>query len=219
MLLNGSSSHSDVDGLQVEVEWLEPHRPALAFSGLVKSAGLSVACGEFKRDTVSAQTLAAFSHRVEVEADAKKKMYRIYPRKGEVWALYKDWDKPLGKQFAEDEVPKFEYELVELLSDYAKEKGVKVGPITKVPGFKTVFRSGGLMPPHWIPGKDLQAMFSHQIATHRFDGSETRVVPRGSFGLDSASTPEEFLSSTLGGRVINTPVVAVEIMQTISESG
>lgn len=209
-----------LEPFQVDVEWLEPYRPTLAFAGLVKSAGLSVACGDFKRDTISEQTLEAFSHRVDVEADAKKKTYRIYPRKGEVWALYKDWDKaPLGKQFVEnDDVPKYEYELVELLSDYSKERGLKVGPITKVPGFKTVFRSGGLMPPHWIPVKDVQAVFSHQIATHRFDGSETRVVPRGSFGLDSASTPEEFLSST-SGRVINAPVLAVEIMQTISESG
>ncbi|KAG0560154.1 hypothetical protein KC19_10G157700 [Ceratodon purpureus] len=207
-----------LEPFQVDVEWLEPYRPALGFSGLVKSAELSVACGEFKRDTITAQTLAAFSHRVEVEADAKKKMYRIYPRKGEVWALYKDWDKPLTKdQFSEKEVPKFDYELVEILSDYSKERGVKVGPITKVPGFKTVFRSGGSMSSHWISGKDLQALFSHQIATHRFDGTETRIVPRGSFGLDSASTPEQFLSSA--SRIINTPAPPVEIMQTISESG
>jgi hypothetical protein len=203
-----------LEPFEIDVEWLEPYRPAVGFAGLVSTAGLSVACGEFKRDTIGAQTLAAFSHRVEVEADAKK-IYRIFPRKGEVWALYKHWDQPLMKGVAEDEVPKFEYELVEVLSEYSKERGVKVGPITKVPGFKTVFRSGGSISPHWVPGKDLQALFSHQIATHRFDGSETRVVPRGSFGLDSASTPEQFLS----GRVINTPAPPVEVMQTISESG
>lgn len=50
---------------------------------------------------------------------------------------------------------KFGYDFVEVLSEFFKEKGVKVGFIMKVLGFKIVFRFGGLMLLYWVLVKDL----------------------------------------------------------------
>jgi hypothetical protein len=213
---------------EVNVEWLEPYNPVLRRSGLVKSAALSASCGEFVLATECSQTLAAFSHRVEIEADVSGVTFRLYPKKGEVWALYRNWSKPKPEKVAdvaadeEEDNVKFEYELMEVHSDYSKEKGVKVAPIYKVSGFTALFKSGGYRASIAIPAKDVPSRFSHQIFTYQISGDEKPGVPKDSLELDPAATPLEYLEQSpngYGDGVDNVPAPEVEALQTVSESG
>jgi hypothetical protein len=213
---------------EVNVEWLEPYHPVVRRSGLVKSAALSASCGEFILATECSQTLAAFSHRVEIEEDVSRGTFQLYPKKGEVWALYRNWSKPKPEKVAdvaadeEEDNVKFEYELVEVHSDYSKEKGVKVAPIYKVSGFTALFKSGGYRASIAIPAKDVPSRFSHQIFTYQISGDEEPGVPKDSLELDPAATPLEYLKQSpngYGDGVDNVPVHEVEALQTVSESG
>ncbi|CAM6048614.1 unnamed protein product [Sphagnum compactum] len=211
---------------EVNVEWLEPHRPVVRPSGLVKSANLSVSCGEFKLGIECPQSLAAFSHRVEMDVDAPKSIFRLYPKKHEVWALYRNWSKPKPEpndaEEEEDNV-KFEYELVEVQNDYSKEKGVKVIPLYKVPGFTALFKSGGpQVVSSVIPAKDVFSQFSHRIFTYQMHGNEKPGVPKGSRELDPAATPLEYLKQSTNGYsdgVYDSPDPEIDALQTVSESG
>ncbi|KAH0700312.1 hypothetical protein KY285_014564 [Solanum tuberosum] len=56
------------------------------------SAELLVGCGKFRRgSTESTSDRLTFSHQVQCEM-VKRGLYIVYPRKGETWALFKDWD-------------------------------------------------------------------------------------------------------------------------------
>ncbi len=212
---------------EVNVEWLEPHRPVVRSSGLVKSANLSVSCGEFKLGIECPQSLAAFSHRVEMDVDALKSIFRLYPKKHEVWALYRNWSKPkpeLTDAEEEEDNVKFEYELVEVQNNYSKEKGVKVIPLYKVSGFTALFKSGGpQVVSRVIPAKDVFSQFSHRIFTYQMHGNEKPGVPKGSRELDPAATPLEYLKQSTNGYsddgVYDSPDPEIDTLQTVSESG
>jgi hypothetical protein len=205
---------------EVNVEWLEPYRPVVQPDGLVKLADLSASCGEFKLGSECAQTLAAFSHRVEIDIEGPKSIFRLYPKKGEVWALYRSWwqHKPVQSDAGEEDNVKFEYDLMQVCSDYSKEKGVKVAPLHKIPGFTAIFQSiqeSSSM----IPAKDVLSRFSHRIFTYRMRGDEGPGVPEDSWELDPAATPVEFLKESPNRYGVDRPPPATESLQTVSESG
>lgn len=181
------------DPFKVSVEWLEPLKPSLPANGLVKTAGLSAACGDFKIGSICLQDLPAFSHKVDIEKDNKKGCIKISPAKGEIWALYRFWNNKQAKAVDEDEEVKFEYDLVEVQNAASVMEGVQVLPLTKLPGFKSVFTREDNDSLFHIPGKQLQARFSHQIPRYELLGSETPGLPVGALELDPASTPAEYL--------------------------
>ncbi|CAM6075402.1 unnamed protein product [Sphagnum tenellum] len=194
----GRISEISLNPFHVSVKWLEPIRPSFPSSWLVKSAGLSASCGEFKPGDLSLQELPAFSHRAEIEWD-EKGILKLYPMDGEVWALYKYWDKKqpevvVGKEKEDDNAAiKFDYDLVAVRSKFSKEHGLKVVPLVKVSGFRTLFTAGHSGLEYWIAAKQLLGRFSHRIPEHRMLGNESPGVPVGSWELDPASTPSEFL--------------------------
>lgn len=177
----------------VSVEWLEPVQPNVPAGGLVKSAGLSASCGDFNIGTSGVQELPAFSHIVEIERD-KKGIIRLWPAEGEVWALYRLWDKkqPKGKG-GDDEEFKFDYDVVKVQSKVSASEGVKVAPLKKVQGFKSLFSIDSDKSIFSIPYKQVQGRFSHRIPEFSMCGGESPGVPPGSWELDPASTPAEFL--------------------------
>jgi len=181
------------DPFKVAVEWLEPLKPSLPANGLVKTAGLSAACGDFKIGSICLQDLPAFSHKVDIEKDNKKGCIKISPAQGEIWALYRFWNNKQLKAVDENEEVKFEYDLVEVQNAPSVTEGVQVLPLTKLPGFKSVFTREDDESLFHIPGKQLQARFSHQIPRYELLGSETPGLPVGALELDPASTPGEYL--------------------------
>ncbi|CAK7336728.1 unnamed protein product [Dovyalis caffra] len=135
-------------------------------------------------------SLNSFSHKVKWVKGARGAI-QIYPGKGDVWALYKNWS-PNWNEHTPDEVV-HKYDMVEVLEDYKEDKGVTVAPLVKVAGFKTVFRQ------HPDPSKtrtiprEEMFRFSHQVPSVLLTGQEGQSAPEGCWELDPASTPLELL--------------------------
>ncbi|KAI3865185.1 hypothetical protein MKX03_005825, partial [Papaver bracteatum] len=58
-----------------------------------------------------------------------KNTYKIYPRKGEIWAIYKNWNIKWSSDQNNHRV--YEYEFVEVLSYYDEDIGVMVVSLVK----------------------------------------------------------------------------------------
>lgn len=117
----------------------------------------------------------------------------VYPRKGETWALFMDWDikwssKP-ENHFC------FKYEFVEVLSDYVKERGITVAYLAKIEGFVSLFQQAEANS-FQIPRNELYR-FSHRIPSFRLTGREGRGVPEGSLELDPAALPLEIFAPSV----------------------
>ncbi|KAH0728406.1 hypothetical protein KY284_004271 [Solanum tuberosum] len=151
-------------------------------------AELPVGCGKFRRgSTEFTSDRLTFSHQVQCGM-GKRGLYIVYPRKGETWALFKDWD--ISWSSEPDNHRKYKYEIVEILSDYAVDVGVLVGYLDKVSRFVSLFQR--MRPTEvgtfFVKPNELYK-FSHQIPSFKMTGTEREGVPAGSFELDPASLP------------------------------
>jgi hypothetical protein len=140
-----------------------------------------------------ASTLNSFSHRVEWTKGSRG-LIHIYPKKGEVWALYRNWSLDWD-ELTKDQII-HQYDMVEVLGDYSEEHGVNVAPLFKVAGFRTVFRKNA--DPRKIRNIPRAEMFrfSHQVPSYLLTGQEGDNAPEGCLELDPASTPMELLQLT-----------------------
>ncbi|CAL0305177.1 unnamed protein product [Lupinus luteus] len=158
------------------------------------SAGFAKTVGDLrigKREIST--TLNSFSHRVKW-TKGPRGLIHIYPKKGDVWALYRNWSVEWN-EFTTDEII-HKYDMVEVLDDYSDEGGVNVAPLVKVGGFKTVFHRNA------DPGKVRNIRkaemfrFSHQVPSYLLTGQEGHNAPSGCLELDPAATPMELLRIT-----------------------
>jgi hypothetical protein len=156
---------------------------------------------------------------VEIDIEGPKSVFRLYPKKGEVWALYRSWrqHKPVQSDAGEEDNVKFEYDLFQVCSDYSKEKGVKVARLYKIPGFTALFQSQEIQ--EMIPAEHVLSRFSHRIFTYQMRGDERPGVPKDSWELDPAATPLEYLKESPNAYGVDCPPSAMESIQTVSESG
>uniref|UniRef100_A0A1D1ZHH6 DnaJ subfamily B member 14 n=1 Tax=Anthurium amnicola TaxID=1678845 RepID=A0A1D1ZHH6_9ARAE len=153
-------------------------------------SGFAKTCGDFRigryviRDTVN-----IFSHRVTWEKGLRGAI-RIVPRKGDIWALYRNWSADWN-ELTPDNVM-YKYDMVEVHEDYTEE-GVDVIPLVKVAGFKTVFhRHLDPKEVRRIPREEM-FRFSHQVPCYMLTGEEAKNAPKGCCELDPAATPLELL--------------------------
>ncbi|KAJ4786496.1 DnaJ subfamily B member 12 [Rhynchospora pubera] len=172
---------------QVEYVWFEsdPDQSALVWS----RAGLPVATGKFKlgkKETTD--QLLMFSHVVQCTKSSKRRIsFEIYPRKGEIWALYKDWDIGWSSKSG-GQKRQFKYEMVEVVSDFTHSTGFVVVPLVKLNGFVSLFMQSREAAPVVIPTSEI-LRFSHSVPLYRTVGNERDGVPQGAFELDPASLP------------------------------
>ncbi|KAI3873399.1 hypothetical protein MKW98_008051 [Papaver atlanticum] len=152
---------------------------------------LPVACGKFKHSKNEyTEDSSKFSHRVEWAKIVGRCPYMIYPRKGETWALYKNWDIKWSSD--PDKHRNYEYEFVEVHSDYSEESGIKIAYLVKIKGFVSLFRptiANGKDSLHIPPNEILR--FSHRVPSYRMSGGEREDVFEGYFELDPASLPSD----------------------------
>ncbi|GLU18546.1 hypothetical protein SLE2022_348400 [Rubroshorea leprosula] len=135
--------------------------------------------------------LNSFSHKVKW-SKGRKGAIQIYPRKGDVWALYRNWS-PDWNELTPDEVI-HKYDMVEVLEDYNEQSGaVVVGPLVKVAGFKTVFRQHPEPSMTRIIPREQLFQLSHQVPSYLLTGQEGPNVPKGCLELDPAAMPLELL--------------------------
>jgi hypothetical protein len=135
-------------------------------------------------------SLNSFSHKVRWTKGTRGVIH-IYPRKGDVWALYRNWSPEWNELTADEVIHK--YDMVEVLEDYSEELGVTVTPLVKVAGFKTVFHQH-LDPKEVrrIPREEM-FRFSHHVPSYLLMGQEGPNAPKGCRELDPAATPPELL--------------------------
>lgn len=172
---------------ELRIRWLEAVPISDAYKRWVDE-GLPVGCGSFKlvgkNEKVSGSL--SFSHKVHCEMGKKKGSHFIYPREGEVWALFRDWDISLSSNH---EAPKdFRYEVVEVLSDFDAGSGIEVCYLNKVAGFVSLFRRASETNSFVIEPTELYK-FSHCVPSFKMTGTERQGVPKGSLELDPAALP------------------------------
>ncbi|KAK8966001.1 hypothetical protein KSP40_PGU019081 [Platanthera guangdongensis] len=176
---------------KLQLCWLENHPNTIAEMQWSEQ-GLPVACGGFKLGkTFVTHDRQTFSHLVSWSKGERRNPYTIYPRKGEIWALFSKWNIRWSSEPDKHRVRKFQ--VVEVVSDFAVVTGISVVPLIRIKEFMSLFvRAAGdeeiLLE---IPAKDV-LMFSHRIPACRMTGKEEDGVPEGSFELDCASLPSNF---------------------------
>eukprot|EP00250_Pteridium_aquilinum_P010931 c19723_g1_i2 orf=502-2415(+) len=165
---------------KIQYTWLEARNSSEEVMSWVDS-GFSYTCGEFKLGkTLMGDSVCMFSHVMTFEK-GQKAGFKIFPRKGEVWALYKEWATLKTK----DE--KHGYDLVEVLTDYSDEDGVQVCALVKVEGYKSVFQQQYGVVDRVLPAH--MRRFSHNVPVHRLVAGEVPECIEGFLELDPASTP------------------------------
>lgn len=176
-------------GFKLRITWLEPDPETENEINWVKSE-LPIGCGKYKRGgsqlTIDHLT---FSHQIVCDKGSKRGSFFVYPRKGEIWALFKNWD---IEWFTEPKKHKsFKFEVVEVLADFAKNVGTRIALLDKVSGFVSLFhrRSESSSVDIVIEPSEI-LRFSHRIPSFKLTGTEKKGVPEGSFELDPASLPE-----------------------------
>lgn len=184
-------------GFRLRITWLEPD-PDDENEINWRKESLPVSCGKFKPgQSENTKNCPMFSHLVFCEEGSHKQTYKIYPQTGETWALFKNWDVNLHPD--PDNHRKYEFDVVEILSAYAKGIGLSVAYLGKVKGFASLFSrkaKNGISSFQIHP--DELYRFSHRVPSYRMSGDEREGVPKGSFELDPASMPmnlEEFVPS------------------------
>lgn len=156
-------------------------------------AGFAKSCGDFRCGRYeSTDTLNAFSHSVDFTKGARGLLH-ILPKKGQVWALYRNWSPEWDKN-TPDEV-KHKYEMVEVLDDYTEDdQSLTVALLLKAEGFRVVFRRCTEKLGVRKIAKEEMLRFSHQVPHYILTGKEADNAPKGFLELDPAATPCAFSS-------------------------
>eukprot|EP00250_Pteridium_aquilinum_P009950 c19049_g1_i1 orf=586-2979(+) len=199
------ASYDDVDGLPrfyfrvKEVQSQNPFRVSICWLELqnltaeqqaLKRLGFFPTCGNCFKST-STQVLNSmnmFSHILKWEKGGSKGTVMIYPRRGDVWALYRNW-KP-GLRVKKKNLLQ-EYDMVEVQTDFSKQAGVSVACLEKLPDYKTLFKSSGAR--FEIPAAEL-CRFSYQVPAYKLQENEIPDNQKGCcWELDPASVPENVI--------------------------
>lgn len=154
-------------------------------------SGFYKTCGEFRVGRYEMnKSINSFSHKVKWFKGPRGTV-QIFPKKGDVWALYTNWSPDWDEQTPDKVIHKYEMTLV--LDDYNEEQGISVAPLSKVDGFRTVFYPQ--MDPEKIRRipKEEMFRFSHQVPNYLLTGEEVKNGPEDCQELDPAATPVELL--------------------------
>ncbi|KAK7351014.1 hypothetical protein VNO77_10135 [Canavalia gladiata] len=157
-------------------------------------SGFYKTCGDFRTGKHEiTESLNSFSHKVRWTKGTRG-VIRIFPGKGEVWALYRNWS-PDWNEHTPDEVI-HKYDMVEVLEDFNEEQGILVTPLIKVSGFRTVFQRHMDHDQVRRILKEEMFRFSHQVPNYLLTGQEADNAPKGCRELDPAATPLDLLQIT-----------------------
>ncbi|OEL13039.1 hypothetical protein BAE44_0025942 [Dichanthelium oligosanthes] len=148
--------------------------------------GLPAACGNFcLGDTYVLQDPSMYlSHRVSWTKGKNRNSFEIHPKKGDIWALYKDL-RLLRSSDTDDHQP-FNYDVVEV-SKVPTNAGIVVSPLVRIEGFVSLFAEAKDKSCILIPSSEL-FRFSHSIPCYRTNGNE-KVGVGGLLELDTAALP------------------------------
>ncbi|GAB2295064.1 hypothetical protein Dimus_029246 [Dionaea muscipula] len=170
-------------GFEVRITWLEPH-PVHEDEIEWVNKDLPFSCGNFKLGySEDTKDCHMFSHVMTWGKGSGRRTFKICPKKGETWALFRDWD--IKWDSCSNSKRKYEFDFVEVLSDYDGVVGVCVAYLGKLKSFTSVFVRK-LENELQIPPREL-LRFSHRVPSFKLTGVEEETVPRGSLELDPAA--------------------------------
>ncbi|CAI9755320.1 unnamed protein product [Fraxinus pennsylvanica] len=183
-----------VNPFEVTISWLDfQNNGNEVWTGSVKT-GFHVSCGRFKvsRKT-SVKYLNMFSHAVDCERAARE-LYRIYPKKGSVWALYNE-NTLNAEGMNQGVMDKPCFDVVVCLTSFSDVYGLSIGYLEKVHGFRTIFkrREIGATAIRLLEKDDIK-LFSHQIPARKLSGDEASGLPKDCWELDPASLQSQLLN-------------------------
>ncbi|XP_059640187.1 uncharacterized protein LOC132282499 [Cornus florida] len=183
-----------VNPFEVEMSWLDLQNNGDEELICWEKMGFHISFGRFKVvRKILIKSVNVFSHIVDCERAARE-VYRIYPKKGSVWALYNE--NALDAR-GTNLLPKDGhcYDIVVFLTNYCEMHDLSMAYLEKVSGFRTVFkrREIGSHAIRWLEKDDVRS-FSHQIPARKLSGEEASGLPRYCWELDPAALPPELLS-------------------------
>ncbi|PWA37598.1 DnaJ domain-containing protein [Artemisia annua] len=177
--------------LKMKISWLNSKSTAEFGSFDWLGYGFRKTCGEFRIGRHELyKHLNSFSQKVEWKKTPRGSVH-ILPSKGQVWALYRNWSRDWNESVPEDVIHK--YDMVEVLEDYNEEQGVRVSPLVKFAGFRTVFHPHTHKNEVMVIPKEEMFRFSHQVPKYVLTGSEGHNSPKGCLELDPAATPLDLI--------------------------
>lgn len=184
---------------ELSITWLKPI-PISSSEKRWYVAGLPVGCGSFNVNPVTNDDLVlpiVFSHKCTSVHAVTEHQFEIYPKKGEIWALYKNWN--LDEWAINPQNLKgCKFDLVELLSDFSKASGADVVCLEKVDGFRSVFQRQmiGQNPIiYQIPSNNLY-IFCHKIPAYKLMGRDNDKAVNAIFELDQLALPDDMIHGT-----------------------
>ncbi|XP_019198387.1 PREDICTED: uncharacterized protein LOC109192269 [Ipomoea nil] len=140
--------------------------------------------------SVVCSSLNTFSHKVKWTKGLRG-VIQIFPSKGDVWALYRNWSPEWNTFTPDDEI--HSYEMVLVLEDFSENQDAKVVPLIKVPGYRSVFKQHpDPNATRTIPKVEI-FRFSHQVLSYVLTGEEAPNAPTGFLELDPAALPPDLL--------------------------
>ena len=177
-----------------EIQWFEEDLP--------------VSAGKFRLGkNQNTKDRSLFSHVTHCnEGGSNSCHFTVSPRKGETWALFKNWDMNWSSE--PDSHRNYEYEFVEILSDYYTDGAacVSVALLHKAKGFASVFfrmGTGEADTSQILPQNMYQ--FSHMIPSFKLTGTEAKGLPKDAYELDQAALPEKIAEVTIPSHLLAAP--------------
>ncbi|KAJ0914710.1 putative DnaJ domain, Chaperone J-domain superfamily [Helianthus annuus] len=177
---------------EVNMSWLDPQINGDDMLTSLESTRFHISCGRFKvSNKTSVASLNVFSHIVNCERAARE-IYRIYPKKGSVWALYNEH----GERESHLARDKRRYDIVVFLTSYSEVHVLSMAHLEKVKGFKTTFRRQeiGCHAIKWLEKHEAR-LFSHQIPARKLSGDEVPNLSGDYWELDPASLPTHLITT------------------------
>ncbi|RXH72066.1 hypothetical protein DVH24_025567 [Malus domestica] len=198
--------YSDEDGLPKyygQIKSIDIHRSKLHIAWLANllpdnvirwhDEEMPVSCGRFRVRRGPLQdydSTLSFSHRLNAVSIGKND-FEIYPHRGEVWALYKNWT----AHFSCSDLDTCEYDIVVVQTENDLQREVLI--LERVDGFNSVFKTrakGGSAETMTVRGVEL-LRFSHMIPSFQLTDEKGGSL-RGCWELDPAALPLRFFSQT-----------------------
>ncbi|KAF9612318.1 hypothetical protein IFM89_038921 [Coptis chinensis] len=131
--------------------------------------------------------MSLFSHSVKCQRSKNQLYYRIYPKKGEIWAMYTNWN----KNWKQSDYKNYQYRVVEILEDFSEASGARVARLVEVKGCMTFFqrhRHDGFELTRAV-SKDEMLSFSHRIPAFIVPGIERYGIPESWIHLEPNALP------------------------------
>jgi len=176
-----------VSSIEVSVNFLEPHPISDEEISWVEEK-LPPGCGTFRiGSSIATLHMAKFSHLVDCEQRTKKNYYRIYPRKGEVWAMYANW----SSKWKRPDFERYHCRIVEIMSEFSEDSGVLTASLEAVPGYNTFFQrklSNGFMLNRLVARSEMLS-FSHRVEAFVVPGIDKYGIPECSWHIEPDALP------------------------------